>query len=130
MDPLQTQERKPPPLSAGNWTACAPEDATTRISMTLVTDLPGYGLERLHKDVRHRIRRACERADCVAMTSPELLLGQGWPIMQQSSVHSGKALPADEQSFREAILQRFSGDPQLLIALVDGHTLLAWMTEQ
>lgn len=128
VDHLQTHHRKPPPFNAGHWTTCAPEDATTRIAMILVTSLPGYGVDRLHKDVRHRIRRAAERADCVALTSPDLLIDQGWPLARQSSAHSGQPIPADETSFRRAVLRRFDGDPQLVIAAVQHHTLLAWMT--
>lgn len=122
------QARPPRGPSPGHWIAVNPAEANAHIPWTMVDDLESYGDHRISdKKVRHRIRRASEAVDCIALDSPDLLLEQGWRVAQQASRRSRQPIPTTEDAFAEEVRRRFSSDPQLVLAIVCEDRLLAWM---
>jgi hypothetical protein len=115
---------RPSSLCWGFRTSLRDEDAafsTGTLPVHLLSDLSGYGLESLKQNRRTKIRKFWKTVEVVELSTPDLLLDQGYEVAVSDHSRNGYGRLPGREEFQETIKSFFEWNLVVLAGLVEGR---------
>ena len=130
VQPLPARAIGWPRVDALSYWAVVDDPAAAQSSIGVVTfdDLAHFGADRIHVDRRRSVRKGMGAFEFQILTSPEILLEQGWDLATQATALSGAVVEADRATFTGNLTKRFDADPQVVVAAIRDGRLAAYLT--
>lgn len=96
--------------------------ANSTMPVHFLSDVAGYGLEKLSPRRRNQIRNCFKDVEIVAIDNPDLLLEQGYSVADSAQARTGYGKVPDPKRYRRDI-ERFFSAPcgHILGGLIDGR---------